>query len=1020
MRYILCDKILCVFFSFFFLFPGIKAKGQTHQKNVALVEVAAQIVNENGEPLANAVISANEGSIISYSDVDGNFKIKTKQNGKLLVELDGYKPFIWDITSKGGVNKLVLTKTLLFEGEDDQRSLPMLITESTRNIVGAVSRVNTDCVQTFSGSAQLSKALQGTGMGLMVDIGTGGLTNTASLYVRGKSGYSNNSALVIVDGIERSLDGLIPEEIESIEIVKDATAKILYGPRAAAGVVLVKTKEGKIHKRVRKISADFSIGVPTRLPNFINSYDYATLYNEARENDGLATIYDDDDLELYLNSEGNNDILHPDVDYYNYFLKEFTKSSKYTAEFSGGNEKARYAVVGGYLSDNGLQSVGVNSVYNRFNIRGNLDINVSKRISANMGMSFIRDFYKRGDLWDSGLFAALSNHRPNEYPLIISEDYIAKTSDGTPALGASSTYSANLLGSVKYSGSNEKTTFQNTMTLGINYDLDYITDGLVASGFVTFDSYFTGTETLDVTPATYEPYETLASDGTDSIAFITRQQATDADYYDLSSDETASTYGYTLQLNYAKHFGTVDFSSTLGYFYYYDVVDGSSTDINMENTYLRTHYVIDRKYIVEANLALMGSSKFFDDKRHFLSFALGGAWILSDEKFMDANTLFDFLKLKASWGIIGYDGATSSYLYEDCWYDNGTTSFGNSNSHSVDVTSIDYLGNADLDWEKSREVNIGLEALMLDNHFYFAANVFNERRYDMIDLVDSEWSSIYGGLYYYENSGEVKNTGFELELNWRKKYGNFTSSLGANLTYARNKYVKKDEVQYSDAYRRTEGRATDVMMGYKSLGLLGKDVDLDAAPTQTFGSYGEGDIAYADLNDDGVVDDRDKTEIGVSFPSTMFGVTVDLKYKGWGLYVLGTGRLGVQTYLNNDYYTNYGNGKYSDKAFDRYHATNNPTGTQPSLTTTEGDNNNVNSDFWLENTSFFRVKNVELSYTFKSKKESILGRSIKLYLRGANLWVISDVDELDPEAPDAGVSNNPVISTLTTGISVSF
>jgi hypothetical protein len=416
----------------------------------------------------------------------------------------------------------------------------------------------------------------------------------------------------------------------------------------------------------------------------------------------------------------------------------------------------------------------------------------------------------------------------------------------------------------------------------------------------------------------------------------------------------------------------------------------------------------------------MGSCKFAEDKRHFLSFALGGAWILSEEDFLSNNSLFDFLKLKASYGVLGYDEATSAYLYEDCWYDNGTTKFGDSNGTSADVTSIDYLGNEDLEWEKSREINVGVEALMFDKQFYFAANYFNEYRYDIIDLVDSDWSSIYGGLYYYENAGEVKNQGFEFEASWAKQSGNFAYKIGANLTYARNKYVEKDEVEYEEEYRRTEGKSTSVMMGYKSLGLFGKDVDLDSAPTQTFGSYSEGDIAYADLNGDGVIDDLDKTELGVSFPSTMFGITVDLKYKGWGLYVLGTGRLGIHSYLNNDYYTNYGNGKYSDVAFDRYHATNNPNGSQPRLTTTEADNNTVNSDFWIKNTSFFRLKNVELSYTFQNKKASSIAQNIKLYARGSNLWVVSNVNDMDPEAPSAGITNYPMCSTLTTGISVSF
>jgi len=669
MKNISLKQYLWIFIAFVFLLAGSNANGQANKKKVATIALTAKVFDEDGNPLENAVITTDQGDNKAYSGADGTFTIPSKQNGAVLIELDGYKPLVWNLKTQGilakavlsktllfteekdqtqGIlAKAVLSKTLLFTEEKDQRSLPMLVTESTRNLVGAATRIEGADLETYNG-LKLSKALQGRAMGLMVENSSGGLTNGASLYVRGKSSNSYNAALVIVDGIERDLDDILPEEIESIEVIKDATAKILYGPRAASGVVLVKTKTGKAYQRKRKFSAEFGIGLPTRLPDFIDAYDYATLYNEARENDGLAPIYDDDDLEAYQNSAGNNDILHPDVDYYDYFLNEFTTNSRYTAEFSGGNEGAKYAVVGGYAMNKGLQDVGVSTTYNRFNLRGNLDIKVTDRISATAGMAFNMYKYNRGELYDSGIFSALSNHRPNEYPLTISEDYIAKTADGVPALGASSTYAANLLGSMKYSGDVETNYYQNSMTMGLNYDLSYLTEGLKASGFVTFDNFFYATEELDITPATYKPYATTAADGSDSIAFVTMQKASDNDSYELTSDYTTRTYGYTFQLNYDKQFGLVDFSSTMGYFYYYDVVNGSSTDITTDNTYLRTNYSINNKYIFEANLALMGSSKFSDDNRHFLSYALGGAWILSDEAFMQQYASVDFLKLKTA------------------------------------------------------------------------------------------------------------------------------------------------------------------------------------------------------------------------------------------------------------------------------------------------------------------------------------------------------------------------------------
>ena len=993
---------------------------QTKKKNVVQIEIAATVVDEQGNGIPNALVSANEGSVESLTDNTGSFSVKAKEKSVILVEAKGFESFYWNLSLAPELKKIVLKKAILFAGEKDQRNLPMLVKESTRNLVGAVSQIDGSKLQSYP-DALLSNTLQGQALGLIVNMSAGGMANNpAGLFVRGQSRISDHQALTIVDGIERPIDDIFAEEIESIEVLKDATAKILYGPRAANGVILVTTKRGQAQKKVVKVSADYGVGLPTRMPEFLDSYQYAQLHNEARINDGMAPIYSDSDLEGYRNSSGPNDLFYPNVDYYDYFLKENTNYTKVTSEFAGGNKNTRYSVVMGYLNYIGLQSEGPTPTQSRFNLRGNLDIDVSNSIKAFVGMAAAIDHMERSRIDHASTFGALSSHRPNEYPLLIDPAYIEPTKKGVPGLGGSFDHPDNLLGGLAYSGDVKEQYINGQMSTGMDFDLGLITKGLSAKTYVTFDNYFSGYEELQRTPATYDPYLTQNALGVDSVAFVKRQNEEREDKYKLTSNSTSRNIGYTVQVSYDKQLGNGQLSSTLGYFYYLNERKGKTQDIKNDNLYFRSKYVLNNKYMFEANVASMGSNRFNEDNRHFTSLALGAAWVLSDEDFMSGSSAIDFLKLKASWGILGYDVYTDHYLYENRWYNNGNQKFGEKNNSSTARTSLDIIGNPNLDWENSAELNIGVEGLALNQKLSFEFNYFNEKRTDIIQKVSSIYSDIYGGLYPAVNWGEVSNSGFEGALHWKNKSGELTYTFGGNFILCKNKVQQKDEIEYPDAYRNTEGQQSSVIMGYKSLGLFGKDVALEGAPVQTFGAYGIGDIAYADMNDDDVINDLDKIKLGNSFPTATLGIDLDLKYKGWGLYLLGTASLGVENSFDNAFYRNAGIGKYSVLALDRYHPVNNPEGTQPRLTTTSADNNFVTSDFWVRDASFFRLKNVELSYTFNFNNSSAVAKNLKVYTRASNLFVLSKEKDLDPETSNGGVINYPMLTTLVGGISVSF
>ena len=415
----------------------------------------------------------------------------------------------------------------------------------------------------------------------------------------------------------------------------------------------------------------------------------------------------------------------------------------------------------------------------------------------------------------------------------------------------------------------------------------------------------------------------------------------------------------------------------------------------------------------------MGSNKFDKNDRFFFSPAVGASWIISNESFMKEAKAVNFLKLKASFGVLGYTGNTGFFLYQTGWNNNGNYNFfQDQTDHKV---SLARWGNPDLTWEYSQEFNIGIEGLFFNNRLSTELNYFHECRKDIIGVNNAQYAATAGNYTMYENIGQVTNQGIDIAINWKGNIGrDFLYTVGANMTYSKNKLDKWNEIEGVESYRKAIGRPTSTIFGLQALGLFGKDIPLEGHSLQSYGIYQNGDIAYADLNNNGIVDDNDRMSLGQSFPITTWGINVDLKYKGFGLYMLGTLHTGITQLCTNAYYWNNGLNGYSELALNRYHEVNNPSGTMPRLTTTTESNNFRDSSFWTENGSFFRLKNVELSYTFENKTGRFFANKCKLFVRGTNLLTFSKIKDLDPERLNAGITNYPAYMTVTGGLSVSF
>ncbi len=1014
MKYIVCFALLLG------VNLSTQVSAQNNKKKGAMKTLTVKVVDPESQPIFDAELITSEGKTYSFTDENGVAQIKAdSKKGIILIEAEGYYDKVINL-SKGP-----LPQQVEMERELQLTTGKHIINRcdgglsTTREMVGATSSVDGEMLNRHP-DYSLSNTLQGRLAGVVVSQTVNSFGNNASgIYIRGLHRSSSNGGITLIDGMERSLNDIEANDIESITVLKDATAKILYGPRAANGVIVVTTKRGLANKRTMHISLESGAMMQTRQPEYLDSYNYATLYNEARQNDGLSPYYSDEQIEGYKNSKGANDLRYPNVDYYDMFVKNVSLFNKVNYDLQGGNDRILYSLNANYMGGTGYEAVGERPKLNRINLRGNLDVKITDYITAVAGAMARYESRSWGKLDGGAVYTQLSTRRPNEYPLVIDPKVLDKTAHktGVPYFGSTVNYAGNLLADMGYGGKSGESYIVSNSNLGLRIDLREVTEGLKFGGNVRFDNYDYFKETQ------YDTHETYAINGYDqdgNAEYVQMRKTTLNSKKARANEQTQRTISWDANLGYDHSFDKHDVSANLAHNFYTLENKGIGQDIKNTHSTLRLNYGYDDRYIIEGDLALMGSNRFAKENRYFLSSAIGGAWILSNEEFMADNKNVDFLKFKASYGRIGYDSATSFLLYETSWVPNGTLSLGEQNK-TANVDVVDFVSLAsDVDWEYSSEYNFGLEGFMFGNRLHFDVNYFREMRNNIIMGRSADMAGILGGYSTVYNGGKVRNHGVDFSVNWEASKGDFSYNVGLNGLWSKNKLVEWNEMDYPDAYTNSVGLPTDAMTGYTALGLFGRNVALEGHPQQKFGNYQEGDIAYLDVNGDGIVDNRDQTTLGNSHPRVAFGIDVNLKYKNWGLYVLGTSELGINSWLNNSYYWVSGEDKYSAIVADRYHAENNPNGNYPRLSVYAASNNQRASTCWLENTSFFRLKNVELSYTFNFRHTKVGTRSVKIYSHATNLFVLSGVKDLDPEVLNAGVANYSLSRTITGGVSVSF
>lgn len=977
-------------------------------------EIKAKVVDKEGNPIQSVRITVDEGIFESSTDKQGKFSLKVTDNSTLVFDVPGFEPQYLGVSVIKQNPVVVMEKSIPYGGVKDEVELPFRKTIA-REIVGATSTIDEDAISS-SNQMNVLNILSGKAPGLNVSqVPTEPGRSATVLNIRGLSrSATDNAPLIIIDGIERPLEDLTPEEIESITVLKDATSKILYGPKAVNGVLLVKTKRGIKYKRDRQFNIEFGAQTPVRMPEYLNSADYATMYNQARINDGLSPYYTQTDIDGYR--MGTNPVLYPDVDFHKLCLNDHMSYRKAIAQFRGGNESAQYYVNATYAGYGGYEAVGKNNTSNKFNLRVNLDYKVNDWLKAFVDIAGQMEFYTTNYMSADKLFSRLSSHRPNAYPIKFSDP----GNPGTEIYGAMenanlSSSRENIYAEMALGGSKENTVRKGQTNIGFDLSLDRYVKGLSAKAYVTFDVYNYLVVGKNENFSSYRPIFNENSLIGKELLTVEKKVSDKS----RIADQMYRNYGYFGQLSYDRTFQAKhQLKSDLVIFQSRRENLGSSQDDVNRTFALRTNYVYNKKWIAELDMAVMGSSRFTKGNRYGYFPTVGVAWIASEEKFLKDKEWLDFLKIKASTGLLGTDNYFDFFLFESRWNTSQSTHFGPKLEEEVNTSTLVHVGNPDLTWEKSFEINIGAEASFL-NCLTADFNYFNNYRYDILTPTTS-FSSINGGELMYRNYGSVRNQGVELALEYSGNIGKLHYSIGGNTIWSKAVYEKTDDMEGLSSNRKKEGKPVDTRFGLIAEGLFKSGDEIAAHPVQDFGPVQIGDVKYANINNDHHINENDMLPIGNEYPRFQFGLNINLAYKGFELSLSGSGMAQYDIYLNNSYYWMREDQKYSTFV-KNYFNPSTGEGKFPRLTTQQNQNNYRSSSLWMRSGNFFKLRDAMLSYSLPQNiTNKMTLKQVKLFVRGSNLFTISSIKDLDPEYIDAGVTGYPFFRSFTGGINVVF
>ncbi len=1003
--------------------------------------VRGTVLDQSGQPLIGVSIAVTDSiqTTIGKATTDerGLFTIRELSGNKkynFTFNRIGYEPYTEaDYLVKQGDNNSLLVR--LNEVNEDLEEVVVVGFGTQRKVTltGSIASVQTKELKQ-SAVSNLSSALVGRLPGLIARNDTGEPGQSGSnIWLRGQSTYSSsNGPLIMVDGVPRDGFGFIdPNEVESITILKDASSTAVYGVRGANGVVLVTTKRGQqLDKPSVEFNIERAVQSPTRLPEYLNSMDFFRYHRMGLINDGKlaeAEKYTNEYIARYDQSQGwlpdlEYNYLYPNVNWIDEMLKETSGRLTANVNVNGGTAKTRYFVSGSYFTEDGIynheeavEEYNVQAREQRFNFRSNIDMEISKWFSAELGLATIVRNRNYPLIGSQDFFTLLKSTPPWAMPIFNPDDSFGEMRDqNNPYAQLTGRGYRRLMNSYLQG------------TVGVTANLSFLLEGLSARARFSYDATSNGgynreTNYWSYLYQGYGNYERIKT-GQDFLG------------YGLANDYWAMHTNPEFYLNYRKRINDHNIS---GMFLYRLTSNSLRSSTAVEALPRREQGIVGRftygyadKYFAEANFGYNGSENFAPGHRWGFFPSVSVGWAINKENFLKDIDALQLLKIRLSHGTVGNQDPGTRFAYQSRWnLSAGGYSFGENYDNTMGGAIEGVIGNQLVTWETANMTNLGFDLLLRKNLLEITGDVFYERRSGIF----TESTRVTSGLIGIPtaslptlNAGVVENKGFEFDVKHIKALNeNLSYHLRANYTFAKNKILDYLEPPVSDRpWQMRKGRQISEIITHVSEGYFQSMNDFSNYPSQAgFGAAQPGDIRYKDINNDNMIDDYDRTYTGkLSEPNQILGFAGGINYKGFDMSFLFQGGFGRYVFIDGN--TLFGN-QYAFRNImaDLYGNSWTPENTNAkyprpmSLNTT---NNTMKSTHWLMNGNYVRLKNVEFGYVLPQKLTSRFGiRELRLYVNGNNLYTWDHLKLFDPEEAN-GSPKYPLVSTYNGGIKVKF
>lgn len=995
--------------------------------NEKKIKINGKVMDDHNNPLPGVNILIKGTSHGTTTDIDGNYFIDVPDKNSVLVfQFVGFDSREVKVGSQININ---VNLQEIANGLDEVVVVGYGA-QKKASVIGSITTLEPQKLQAGT-SRSLTNNLAGQLAGVIAVQRSGetGYDNS-DFWIRGISTFSGSkSPLVLIDGIERSLNDLDPAEIESFSILKDAAASSVYGVRGANGVVLVNTKRGKMGKPTINVRFEQGFTQPVRLPEYIGSVDYLELLNEISMDREGKKNYSEELIDNYRYHTDSD--LYPDVNWMDLVTRDHASNSRANMSISGGSDILRYSIVASYYGEHGIlendNSKEWNSspVLRRYNIRSNVDVNLTPTtlLRVNIG-GYLQD-HRRAPVSTDDVLTDAFDTPPFIHPAIYSTGEIPKDRENPWAKLTQSGYEDN-------SSSKIESLFS------VEQDLKFVLPGLKFKGIFSFDRYSNSGVKRSKSITYYHPATQRNEDG--SLDLEIKDYGQEFLGYEQTKDwGNKSTY-VEANLSYSKIFGSNAIDAMLLY-NQRDYNDGSSLPYRNQGIAGRLSYAYDSRYVAEFNFGYNGSENFRRGRRFgfFPSVAVG--WLMSEEKFMEpVKNIFSKIKFRFSHGLVGndrLDGRRFAYITTINSTDGYKWGKDNGNYYERGGYWEGDYGIPDMTWETVAKTNYGLE-LNLCNALELQLDYFTEKRRDIFMKRSSIPTSAGFVEMPWANYGKVNNQGFEVALAYNKQFNkDWFLNLRGNFTFAKNEIIEYDEpAGVIGTNRARTGHPVGQLYGLIAEGLFTEDdfadveqgILKDGIPTHTFvDKVRPGDIKYKDVNGDNVVDNMDESPIGgTEDPQIVYGFGMTLQYKNFDLscFFQGNGRT-YRIIGGTNFIPGSGNGAMGNimtNVVDRW-TEENPRQDVfwPRLDNTLNQNNSHASTWWLRNMSMLRMKDIEVGYNFPKRwLQTVRMSNARLFVRGTNLLTFSGFDLWDPELGTNNGCKYPIMKSLSFGFEVNF